>query len=110
MTLRYICFVLFLAVLLVPAASFAKTKKDTGITCEVKASKTLIAPGESVTISWIGYGALLAYGPSGDRVMLLGSETVTPTKKTIYKFKFLNTKGNESCGVRVRIKGETVPK
>jgi hypothetical protein len=109
MAKRYFFFVLFLAVLLVPAVSFAKNKKETGITCEVTTSKTVIAPGESIVISWVSYGAILAYGPSGERVRLSGSETVTPTKKTIYKFKFLNTSGNEKCGVRVRIQGEKVP-
>lgn len=104
--------VLAALILLMPFSADAAVKwpvKPTNISCTVEASSKLVKKGEKVTLSWSGSHAILAYGPDGTAVPLFGSMDVYPTTRTIYKFKFLGIGGNEKCGVRVRVLGETVP-
>lgn len=104
--------VLLVAFLLVPSLTEAAVKLDekTGIGCEVSATKKVVSRGESTILSWTAHGAILSYGPSGEKIPPFGSMTVSPTKRTIYKFKFVGIGGNEKCGIRIRVEGETVPK
>lgn len=99
--------VLAVLILAMPFSADAATKK-TNITCEVSASSKVVKKGEAVTLSWKSSHSILTYGPDGAKIAPFGSMEVTPTKRTIYKFKFVGVGGNEKCGVRVRIAGETV--
>ncbi len=99
--------VLAVLILAMPFSADAATKK-TNITCEVTASTKVVKKGETVTISWKGSHSIITYGPDGSTIAPAGSMEVTPTQRTIYKFKFIGIGGNEKCGVRVRIAGETV--
>ena len=78
------------------------------IVCSVSASDKLIDKGEKVTITWKSINSLVSFGPGNTKVASSGSMQVSPTTTTIYKFKFVGLGGNEKCGVRVRIAGETV--
>lgn len=99
--------VLAALILLMPFSADAAVKK-TNITCDVTASSSVVKKGEKVTISWVSSHSILTYGPTGEKIAPFGSMEVMPEKRTIYKFKFVGIGGNEKCGVRVRIAGETV--
>lgn len=104
----HIAFVALLLVILVfPMASFAK--QNPGITCELSSPTRVIKKGESVAISWRSAGAMIWYGPNGENIAPAGTMVVSPTKRTIYKFKFVGIGGNRTCGIRIRIEGQTVP-
>lgn len=98
---------LTLVLVLLPLSSQAANK--TGIACKLSADKTVVAPGEKVVISWTSSKSIVSFGPGDVKIAPFGSMEVTPTKKTIYKFKFVGIGGNEKCGIRIRMQGEQVP-
>lgn len=98
---------LSLVLVLVPFSSHAAN--TTGITCSLSADKTVVSPGEKVVISWKSSKSIVSFGPDNVKISPFGSMEVTPTKRTIYKFKFVGIGGNEKCGIRIRMQGEQVP-
>ena len=95
--------------LLLPLQSQAATVSSEAITCSVTSPTRLVEKGTTVTVSWTSTGSIFTYGPEGTRIPASGTMQVTPTETTIYKFKFLGIGGNEKCGVRIRVIGDTVP-
>ena len=101
---------LLLAVaLMLPLGAEAATVSSGPITCSVTSPTRLVEAGTTVTVYWKSTGSIFTYGPEGTRIAASGSMQVTPTETTIYKFKFLGIGGNEKCGVRIRVIGDTVP-
>ena len=95
--------------LLLPFGAEAATASSGAIICSVTSPTRLVEKGTTVTISWKSTGAIFGYGPEETKIPTFGSMQVTPTETTIYKFKFLGIGGNDKCGVRIRVIGDTVP-
>lgn len=76
--------------------------------CVLKASKTKIALGESVTLKWESKYATYASTMSGDKGLPYGAITLTPTETTTYLKRVYNATSEGECTVMVEV-GSTTP-
>jgi peptidoglycan hydrolase-like protein with peptidoglycan-binding domain len=76
--------------------------------CVLRANKNIVAPGESVVLSWESKNATYASTVSGGQGPVNGSITQTPTETTVYLKRVYNANGQGECSTTVTV-GSTTP-
>lgn len=81
------------------------TYSSTTPVCILRADKTEVTSGTSVTLSWESKNATYAGSATGEQMPPQGSLTVTPTETTEYVKKVYGPSGEGACSVKVEVTG-----
>jgi hypothetical protein len=73
--------------------------------CVLRADKTSVASGTTVTLTWESKNATYAGSATGEQMPPQGSLTVTPTETTEYVKKVYGPSGEGACSAKVEVIG-----